>query len=88
MGVLVPDDSERSKLRYQVLMRMTRSAIETARNEVDKQNMKTMTPNRILWLSDSRPFLLKIGRTDWINFSRRNQVTHIIIYVEIGMSDA
>ncbi len=88
MGDLVPDDSESSKSRYQVWMRMIKSAIVTARYEVDKENMKIITPNRIFWVSDRRPLLLNIGRTDWIKFSRKNQTTHIIIYAETGTSDA
>ena len=61
VGLLVPVDSERSTTRYQVLMRMIKSAIETARYAVDKENMKTITPNRIFWLSKCRPFFLHTG---------------------------
>jgi hypothetical protein len=57
-GLLVPVDSERPRTRYQVLMMMIKSSIETARYAVDKENMKTMTPNRIFWLSECRPFWL------------------------------
>jgi hypothetical protein len=39
-------------MRYHVLIRMIRSAIETARYVVDKENIKTITPNRIFWLSE------------------------------------
>jgi len=56
----VPDDSESSRTRYQVLIRMTKSAIETARYAVDKENMKTTTPNKIFWLSKRRPFWIII----------------------------
>ncbi len=63
VGLLVPADSERSTKRYQVLMRMIKSAIETARYAVDKENMETITPNKIFWLSECRPFWLYIGRT-------------------------
>jgi len=61
--LLVLADSERSTTRYQVLMRMIKSAIETARYAVDKENMKTVTPNKIFWLGECRPFWLYIGRT-------------------------
>jgi len=61
--LLVLADSERSTTRYQVLMRMNKSAIETARYAVDKENMKTVTPNKIFWLRECRPFWLCIGRT-------------------------
>jgi hypothetical protein len=63
VGLLVPVDSERLITRYQVLMRMIKSASETARYAVDKENMKTMTPNRIFWLNVCRPFWLYISRT-------------------------
>ena len=43
---LVPADSESSITRYQVLMRMMVSAIVRARNAVDRENMKTITPNK------------------------------------------
>jgi hypothetical protein len=58
VGLLVPVDSERLRRRYQVLIRMIKSAIETARYAVDKENMKTMTPNKIFWLEERRPFRL------------------------------
>ncbi len=61
--LLVLADSERSTTRYQVLMRMIKSAIETAKYAVDKENMKTVMPNKIFWLSECRPFWLCIGRT-------------------------
>jgi hypothetical protein len=60
VGVIVMADSERSINRYQVLMKMMRSAIETARYTVDKENMKTIIPNRIFWLSECRPFFLQV----------------------------
>jgi hypothetical protein len=63
VGLVVPVDSERPRTRYQVLMMMIKSAIEAARYAVDKENMKTMTPNRIFWLSECRPFWLYISRT-------------------------
>ncbi len=63
VGLLVLADSERSTTRYQVLMIMIKSAIETARYAVDKENMKTVTPNKIFWLGECRPFWLYIGRT-------------------------
>ena len=59
-------DSEGPITRYQVLIRMTKSANETARYAVDKENMKTITPNRIFWLRECRPFWLYIGRTGQI----------------------
>jgi hypothetical protein len=58
VGLVVPVDSERLRTRYQVLIRMIKSAIETARYAVDKENMKTMTPNKIFWLNECRPFWL------------------------------
>ena len=61
VGLIGPADSERPTARYQVLMRMIKSAIETARYAVDKENMKTITPNKIFWLSECRPFFLHIG---------------------------
>ncbi len=64
VGLLVPVDSERPTTRYQVLMRVIKSAIETARYAVDKENMKTITPNKIFWLRECRPFRLYIGRID------------------------
>ena len=66
VGLLVLVDSEIPRTRYQVLIRMNKSAIETARYAVDKENMKTITPNRIFWLSKCRPFWLYIGRTGQI----------------------
>jgi hypothetical protein len=63
VGLLVPVDSERLITRYQILMRMIKSAIETAKYAVDNQNMKTMTPNKSFWLSECRPFWLYIDRT-------------------------
>ena len=63
VGLHVPDASERPRSRYQVLIRIIKSAIETARYAVDKENIKTITPNKIFWLSERRPFWLYIGRT-------------------------
>ena len=65
VGLLVLADSEGT--RYQVLIRITKSAIDTARYAVDNENMKTMTPNKIFWLRTRRPFVLYIG---WIKQKR------------------
>ena len=59
IGLLVLAESERPRTRYQALMRRIKSAIETARYAVDKENMKTITPNKIFWLRECRPFWLK-----------------------------
>lgn len=59
VGVRVLFDSEGT--RYQVLIRMTKSAIETARYAVDNENIKTITPNKIFWLGKCRPFFLYVG---------------------------
>ena len=56
--VSVGSDSARLRRRYQVLIRMIKSAIETARYAVDRVNMKTMTPNKIFWLKERRLFRL------------------------------
>ena len=63
VGLLVLDDSESPRTRYQVLIRMIKSAIETARYAVDRENMKTITPNKIFWLREYKPFWLYIGQT-------------------------
>ena len=84
--LLVPADSERPRTRYQVLMRTIKSAIETARYAVDKENMKTITPNKIFELSEFRPFWLN-GSVE-LTCPDEIRITHIIICVETGMSDA
>jgi hypothetical protein len=67
---------------------MIKSAIETARYAVDKENMKTITPNMIFWLNERRPFWL-YGPVELIpSHPEGNKITRIIIYVEIGKSDA
>ena len=65
---------------------MIKSAIETARYAVDKENIKTITPNKIFWLSERRPFWLH-GPVESTH-PKGNKITHIIIYAEIGISDA
>ena len=63
VGLVALADLERSSTRYQVLIRMIKSAIETARYPVDRENMKTITPNKIFWLRECKPFWLYIGQT-------------------------
>ena len=46
---------ERFGKRYQVLMIMISSASETEKYAVDKENMKTITPNKIIWQGECRP---------------------------------
>jgi hypothetical protein len=84
VGLLVPVDSERLRRRYQVLMRMIKSAIEIARYAVDNENMKTMTPNKIFWLEVRKPLRLYTGQIG----PEGNKITYIIIYIEVGISDA
>ena len=87
VGLVALADLERSRMRYQVLIRMIKSAIETARYAVDKENMKTITPNNIFWLGECRPFRL---HHDFVELTcpEGKRLAHIIIYVEVGISDA
>ena len=55
--------SEGFGTRYHVLMIMIKSASETEKYAVDKENMKTITPNKIIWQGECRPFRL----THWLN---------------------
>ena len=49
---------ERFGERYQVLITTIRSASETEKYAVDKENIKTITLNKIIWQGECRPFRL------------------------------
>lgn len=57
-GLVALAELEVSRTRYHVLIRVIKSAIETAKYAVDNENMKTMTPNKIFWLEECRPLFL------------------------------
>jgi hypothetical protein len=58
IGLVALVELEESRTRYQVLIRVIKSVIETAKYAVDNENMKTITPNKIFWLEECRPFFL------------------------------
>lgn len=57
-GLVALAESEGSGTRYHVLIRVTKSVIETAKYAVDNENMNTITPNKIFWLEECRPLFL------------------------------